>query len=59
MNALEHRVQVDGVWLRVVETGPGDAPPVLVLHGFTGSAASMDVVARALPDRRIRSPRCA
>lgn len=37
-----------GVRLRAVVDGPQDAPPVLVLHGFTGGAESMQGVARAL-----------
>ena len=41
-------VEVEGVRLRAVVDGPNGAPAVLVLHGFTGGAPSMEVVAAAL-----------
>ena len=41
-------VEVEGVRLRAVVDGPNGAPAVLVLHGFTGGAQSMEVVAAAL-----------
>jgi len=43
-------VDADGVRLRAVVEGPESAPPVLVLHGFTGSAESMACVAAPLAD---------
>lgn len=43
------QVACDGVSLHVVEQGAGS--PLLVLHGFTGSSASMAGVAAALADR--------
>lgn len=43
-----HRIACDGVCLHVVEEGRGS--PVLVLHGFTGSSASMAGVSAALRD---------
>ena len=45
-------VDAKGVRLHAVVEGPEQGTPVLVLHGFTGSAESMEVVARALADRR-------
>jgi 2-succinyl-6-hydroxy-2,4-cyclohexadiene-1-carboxylate synthase len=47
--ARERRIDCDGVALHVVEQGAGS--PLLVLHGFTGSGASMTGVATALADR--------
>lgn len=41
-------VDADGVRLRAVVEGPETAPPVLILHGFTGSAESMTCVAEPL-----------
>ncbi len=50
MSALRtHRIACNGVLLHVVEEGQGT--PVLVLHGFTGSSASMAGVSRMLRDR--------
>jgi len=47
-------VDADGVRLRAVVEGPESAPPVLVLHGFTGSAESMACVAAPLSaDHRV------
>jgi 2-succinyl-6-hydroxy-2,4-cyclohexadiene-1-carboxylate synthase len=43
------QIACDGVSLHVVEQGAGS--PLLVLHGFTGSSASMAGVAAALADR--------
>jgi len=43
-------VEVNGVRLHVVDEGRGE--PILLLHGFTGSAASWDTVAKALVSRR-------
>ncbi|MGE0228081.1 MAG: 2-succinyl-6-hydroxy-2,4-cyclohexadiene-1-carboxylate synthase [Dehalococcoidia bacterium] len=40
------RVDVGGLWLNVEVRGEG--PPVVLLHGFTGSAAGWDVTAAAL-----------
>lgn len=47
-------VDADGVRLRAVVEGPESAPPVLILHGFTGSAESMACVAEPLSvDHRV------
>ena len=47
------RVPARGISLAVVSRGSRDAPPVILLHGFTGSAASMEGVAQGL-DRDYR-----
>lgn len=47
----EEIVVVDGVRLHVLEWGRVDAPPVLVLHGFTGHARQAELTARVLADR--------
>lgn len=45
-------VQVNGVALQVIDEGRG--MPLLMLHGFTGTAASWDEIAAALtPGRRV------
>ena len=44
------RVSARGVGLAVFIGGRPDAPPVVVLHGFTGSAASMEGVSAGLRD---------
>jgi 2-succinyl-6-hydroxy-2,4-cyclohexadiene-1-carboxylate synthase len=46
----ERRVPVDGVCLRVREAGRGR--PVLMLHGFTGRAESLEALGEALAVRR-------
>ena len=46
---LDRLIEVEGVRLRVVSEGEGD--PVLILHGFTGSAESMACVSDRLRDR--------
>jgi 2-succinyl-6-hydroxy-2,4-cyclohexadiene-1-carboxylate synthase len=46
----ERRVPVDGVCLRVREAGRGR--PVVMLHGFTGRAESLEAVGEALAVRR-------
>lgn len=35
--ATEHTVEVDGQRIVQLEAGPADAPPIVLLHGFTGS----------------------
>lgn len=42
------RVMVDGRGLHVLEWGPDDAPPVLILHGFSGHAWQAELMAPAL-----------
>lgn len=47
----ERHLCAAGIRLRAVLEGEGE--PTLILHGFTGSAASMDHVARGLAARRL------
>jgi pimeloyl-ACP methyl ester carboxylesterase len=48
----------DGLRFDVTEHGPGDGPPVLLLHGFPQTAASWEPVARRLADagHRVLAP---
>ena len=48
--AEEIRLNAAGVGLRVLRRGNPDAPPLVVLHGFTGCAESMAGVSEALAD---------
>lgn len=50
MNDVPESIFVDaeGVRLHAVVEGPASAPPVLLLHGFTGSAESMEGVSQPL-----------
>ncbi len=43
-------VQVSGARVRVREQGPADAPPLVLIHGFTFSLESFDAWADALDD---------
>jgi 2-succinyl-6-hydroxy-2,4-cyclohexadiene-1-carboxylate synthase len=53
-----HRLDVDSVTLNVREwdSPAAEPPPALLLHGFTGSAATMAGIAGALPSRRVVAP---
>jgi len=42
------RLEVEGIFLRVVRWGNPEAPALVLLHGFTGSAESMAGVGEAL-----------
>jgi 2-succinyl-6-hydroxy-2,4-cyclohexadiene-1-carboxylate synthase len=44
------RLNAAGVGLRVLRRGNPDAPPLIVLHGFTGSAETMAGVSEALAE---------
>ncbi len=46
---------VEGGGLRLHAALEGEGPPLLVLHGFTGSTESMEGVAAGLRDPRISS----
>jgi len=46
---MEHSIEVGGLRLRALEAGEGT--PVLVLHGFTGDAESMESVFEGLCER--------
>ena len=47
-SATIRRIDVGGVVLSLSERGPVDAPAVIVLHGFTGSAQAMEPLAKRL-----------
>jgi 2-succinyl-6-hydroxy-2,4-cyclohexadiene-1-carboxylate synthase len=49
LKAHEHRVRSGGIELRALLEG--DGTPVLILHGFTGSCASVEGIAHGLRDR--------
>jgi 2-succinyl-6-hydroxy-2,4-cyclohexadiene-1-carboxylate synthase len=51
MKTRELRVRSDGVELHTLLEGDGS--PVVILHGFTGSCASVDGIAQALRDRHL------
>ncbi len=48
VSAHRRRVRAGGVELAVSEHGPATGVPVVVLHGFTGSAQAMDPLAHRL-----------
>ena len=48
--AEEIRLNAAGVGLRVLRRGNPEAPPLMVLHGFTGCAQTMAGVSEALAD---------
>ncbi len=55
-NAERGQVPTRGLSLGVVSRGDPASPPVIVLHGFTGSAESMQGIAEALaPDCRVHA----
>jgi pimeloyl-ACP methyl ester carboxylesterase len=47
------RIDNDGVELEVVVDGPPDGPPVVVLHGISGSTATYDFLVAELPRHRL------
>ncbi len=49
MRSHEHRIRTGGVELHALLEGEGT--PVVILHGFTGSSASVEGIARGLRDR--------
>ena len=49
MRSHEHRIRTGGVELHALLEGEGT--PVVILHGFTGSCASVEGIARGLRDR--------
>jgi pimeloyl-ACP methyl ester carboxylesterase len=48
-----HTVTLDGLPFHYLAWGPEDAPPIVLLHGFTGHAASWRRLAEALPEQRV------
>jgi len=54
MSFTERTVRVNGITLHYLDWGPGDAAPVVLLHGITGHARVWDHLAeRLLPGRRV------
>jgi pimeloyl-ACP methyl ester carboxylesterase len=47
------RIENDGVGLHVAADGPADGPPVLLLHGISGSSATYDFLVDELPHHRL------
>jgi pimeloyl-ACP methyl ester carboxylesterase len=53
----EKALTVNGLRLHYLEWGRADAPPVVCVHGYTGSAQAFNALARRLQDRyRIIAP---
>ncbi len=50
------RVRAGGLTWRVAQSGPDGAPPLLLLHGFTGRAESWNRIVAALPRRLCLAP---
>ena len=46
------RLRGSGLWLNVERFGDGDQPPLVLLHGFTGSAATWEPLAASLGRER-------
>jgi pimeloyl-ACP methyl ester carboxylesterase len=46
-------VTLDGLRFSYLEWGPADAPPLVLLHGFTGHALTWRRLAEALPERHV------
>jgi pimeloyl-ACP methyl ester carboxylesterase len=47
----DERIDVNGLRLRYLDWGNDAAPPMLLLHGFSGHAHTWDTFARAIADR--------
>jgi esterase len=46
-------ITLDGLRFSYLTWGPDDAPPLVLLHGFTGHALTWRLLAEALPERRV------
>ncbi|UIJ73082.1 alpha/beta fold hydrolase [Aurantimonas sp. HBX-1] len=51
LDAPSDMVEVDGVWLHVRDSGPKEAPALIMLHGFGSSLHTWEPWAAALGDR--------
>jgi pimeloyl-ACP methyl ester carboxylesterase len=51
MQPASRKVTVNGLSLHYLEWGETDAPPVVCVHGYTGSAEAFNALARHLRDR--------
>jgi pimeloyl-ACP methyl ester carboxylesterase len=49
--ATDHEVTLNGLRFHYLEWGAVNAPPLLLLHGFTGHARSWDTFSAAMADR--------
>jgi len=57
MTPAEHSVDARGLKIHYVEWGEGDAPPLVLVHGFLDHARSWDAFVAALRDRLARPRR--
>ncbi|MBB4002286.1 MAG: alpha/beta hydrolase [Aurantimonas endophytica] len=51
MDSPDDMIEVDGVWLHVRDSGPREAPALIMLHGFGSSLHTWEPWAEALGDR--------
>src|SRR5271163_1595148 len=51
MQPQSKTLNVNGLALHYLEWGKGDAPPIVCVHGYTGSADAFNALARHLEDR--------
>jgi pimeloyl-ACP methyl ester carboxylesterase len=51
MQPLNKTLNVNGLALHYLEWGKGDAPPIVCVHGYTGSADAFNALGRHLEDR--------
>ena len=51
MNPLSKTLTVNGLALHYLEWGDENAPPIVCVHGYTGSADAFNALARRLQDR--------
>jgi pimeloyl-ACP methyl ester carboxylesterase len=57
MQPLSKTLQVNDLALHYLEWGAAEAPPIVCVHGYTGSADAFNALARHLQDRyRILAP---
>src|ERR1700736_928454 len=51
MQPLSKTLRVNGLALHYLEWGAAEAPPIVCIHGYTGSADAFNALARHLKDR--------
>jgi len=51
MQPLSKTLRVNGLALHYLEWGEAEAPPIVCVHGYTGSADAFNALARHLEDR--------
>ena len=60
MKPLSKTLRVNDLALHYLEWGAADAPPIVCVHGYTGSADAFNALARHLKDRfHLLAPTCA